>query len=79
MARFSLDGVLGAFALSKNIIIITIGLAIGAMFVRSLTRYVGGKTHLEQISLFGTRRTLGDWGFGGYNADFKLPRKYLKC
>lgn len=36
-ASFSLDGVLGAFALSKDIIIITIGLAIGAMFVRSLT------------------------------------------
>ena len=36
-ASFSLDGVLGAFALSKDIVIITIGLAIGAMFVRSLT------------------------------------------
>ena len=36
-ASFSLDGVLGAFALSHDIIIITIGLAIGAIFVRSLT------------------------------------------
>lgn len=36
-ASFSLDGVLGAFALSNDILIITIGLAIGAMFVRSLT------------------------------------------
>lgn len=36
-ASFSLDGVLGAFALSKDIVIITIGLFIGAMFVRSLT------------------------------------------
>jgi len=36
-ASFSLDGVLGAFALSHDIVIITIGLAIGAMFVRSLT------------------------------------------
>lgn len=36
-ASFSLDGVLGAFALSKDVLIITIGLAIGAMFVRSLT------------------------------------------
>lgn len=36
-ASFSLDGVLGAFALSSDILIITIGLAIGAMFVRSLT------------------------------------------
>ena len=36
-ASFSLDGVLGAFALSHDIVIITIGLAIGALFVRSLT------------------------------------------
>ena len=36
-ASFSLDGVLGAFALSRDILIITIGLSIGAMFVRSLT------------------------------------------
>ena len=36
-ASFSLDGVLGAFALSNDVLIITIGLAIGAMFVRSLT------------------------------------------
>ncbi len=36
-ASFSLDGVLGAFALSSDVVIITIGLAIGAMFVRSLT------------------------------------------
>jgi len=36
-ASFSLDGVLGAFALSKDILIITVGLSIGAMFVRSLT------------------------------------------
>lgn len=36
-ASFSLDGVLGAFALSNDVLIITMGLAIGAMFVRSLT------------------------------------------
>lgn len=36
-ASFSLDGVLGAFALSQDIVVISIGLAIGAMFVRSLT------------------------------------------
>ena len=42
-ASFSLDGVLGAFALSKDILIITIGLFIGAMFVRSLTIMLGEK------------------------------------
>ncbi len=51
-ASFSLDGVLGAFAISKDIIIICIGLAIGAMFVRSLTIYmVDMKTLKEFIYL----------------------------
>ena len=36
-ASFSFDGVIGAFALSKNIFIIALWLGIGAMFVRSLT------------------------------------------
>ncbi|MGE4457240.1 MAG: DUF475 domain-containing protein [Arcobacteraceae bacterium] len=37
---FSLDGVLGAFAVTQNIVIIMLGLAIGAMAVRSLTIYM---------------------------------------
>lgn len=36
-ASFSFDGVIGAFALSTNLIIIALGLGIGAMFVRSMT------------------------------------------
>ncbi len=36
-ASFSFDGVIGAFALSNNMIIIAIGLSVGAMFVRSMT------------------------------------------
>ena len=36
-ASFSFDGVIGAFALSNNMLIIAIGLSIGAMFVRSMT------------------------------------------
>ena len=47
-ASFSLDGVLGSFAISKDIIIITIGLAIGAMFVRSLTLLLVEKRTLTQ-------------------------------
>ncbi len=48
-ASFSLDGVLGAFALSKDVLIITIGLAIGAMFVRSLTIMLVEKKTLTQF------------------------------
>jgi len=36
-ASFSFDGVLGAFAITNDIVIITLGLAIGAMFVRNMT------------------------------------------
>ena len=36
----SLDGVLGAFAITNQIILITIGLGIGALWVRSLTVYM---------------------------------------
>ncbi len=47
-ASFSLDGVLGSFAISKDIIIISIGLAIGAMFVRSLTIFMVDMKTLKQ-------------------------------
>lgn len=36
-SSFSFDGVIGAFAISNNMFVIALGLAIGAMFVRSMT------------------------------------------
>ena len=36
-ASFSFDGVIGAFALTTNILLIAIGLGIGAMYVRAMT------------------------------------------
>jgi len=36
-ATFSFDGVIGAFAITKELLVIAIGLGVGAMFVRSLT------------------------------------------
>lgn len=39
-ASFSLDGVIGAFAISTNIVLIMIGLGAGALWVRSLTVYL---------------------------------------
>jgi hypothetical protein len=36
-ASFSFDGVIGAFALTQNLLLIAIGLGIGAMYVRSMT------------------------------------------
>jgi hypothetical protein len=39
-ASFSFDGVIGAFAITKDVVIIMLGLAIGAIFVRSMTVYL---------------------------------------
>jgi len=44
---FSLDGVVGAFAISKDVVIIMLGLGVGAMFVRSLTIYLVHKNTLK--------------------------------
>ena len=47
-ASFSFDGVIGAFAITKDIVIIMIGLGIGAMFVRSITIYLVEKETLSE-------------------------------
>lgn len=39
-ASFSFDGVVAAFAITKNVLLIAAGLGIGAIFVRSLTVYL---------------------------------------
>ncbi|MDE7173348.1 MAG: DUF475 domain-containing protein [Helicobacter sp.] len=48
-ASFSLDGVIGAFALSNNVFVIMLGLAIGAFYVRSLTIYFVEKKTLSEF------------------------------
>lgn len=48
-ASFSFDGVIAAFALTNNIFIIMLGLAIGAMFVRSITLHMVNKGTLSQF------------------------------
>jgi hypothetical protein len=46
-ASFSFDGVIGAFAITNDVVVIMLGLAIGAMFVRSMTIYLVEKGTLE--------------------------------
>jgi hypothetical protein len=46
-ASFSFDGVVGAFAITNDIIIIMLGLAIGAMAVRCLTVYLVNEGTLD--------------------------------
>jgi hypothetical protein len=47
-ASFSFDGVIGAFALSNNMIVIALGLSIGAIFVRSMTVHLVKKGTLAE-------------------------------
>lgn len=56
-ASFSFDGVIGAFALSNNMIIIALGLSVGAMFVRSMT------IHLVRIGTLAQYRYLEHGAF----------------
>ena len=46
-ASFSFDGVIGAFAITNDVVIIMLGLAIGAIFVRSMTVYLVEKGTLD--------------------------------
>lgn len=56
-ASFSFDGVIGAFALSNNMIVIALGLSVGAMFVRSMT------IHLVQTGTLAQYRYLEHGAF----------------
>lgn len=47
-ASFSFDGVNAAFAVSSNIILIAIGLGIGALFIRTLTVYLVNQGTLNE-------------------------------
>jgi hypothetical protein len=47
-ASFSFDAVIGAFALSNNMVVIALGLSIGAMFVRSMTLMLVRKGTLSE-------------------------------
>lgn len=48
-SAFSLDGVIGAFALTSNLFIIMIGLGIGAYFVRSMTIFFVKENTLTEL------------------------------
>jgi hypothetical protein len=52
-ASFSFDGVIGAFALSTNVLIIMAGLGIGALFVRSMTVFLVRGGHLDELPHLG--------------------------
>jgi len=47
-ASFSFDGVIGAFAISNSLFVISAGLGIGALYIRSLTLYLVHKGTLAE-------------------------------
>ncbi|MDR2365829.1 MAG: DUF475 domain-containing protein [Zoogloeaceae bacterium] len=47
-ASFSFDGVIGAFAITRDVVVIMLGLGIGAMFVRSLTVHLVRRGTLDE-------------------------------
>ncbi len=61
-ASFSLDGTIGAFAISTDLALILTGLSLGALFIRSLTVMLSREKALDQlIDLSGARRPLRHW------------------
>jgi hypothetical protein len=48
-ASFSFDGVIGAFAITEDVVIIMLGLAIGAMYVRSMTIFLVRQGTLDKF------------------------------
>lgn len=75
-ASFSFDGVIGAFALSNNMVIIALGLSVGAIFVRSIT------IHLVQTGTLAQYRYLEHGAFWAiivlgaimlFSAKFHIP------
>jgi hypothetical protein len=72
-ASFSFDGVIGAFAISSNVLVIAAGLGIGALFVRSMTVY------LVRQGTLGEYRYLehgAHWAIGALAAILLLELKF---
>jgi len=72
-ASFSFDGVIGAFAISTNVLVIAAGLGIGAVFVRSMTVY------LVRNGTLGEYRYLehgAHWAIGALAAILLLELKF---
>ena len=64
-ASFSFDGVLGAFAITQDVILIAIGLGVGALWVRSLTLFMVERSvlHAYRYLEHGAHYTIGVLAF----------------
>lgn len=64
-ASFSLDGTIGAFAITTNLGLIIIGLGLGALFIRSLTLMLTRERALDELVFLehGAHYAIGALGF----------------
>jgi hypothetical protein len=72
-ASFSFDGVVGAFAITSDPIVIAIGLGIGAMFIRSLTVFLVRKGTLAEY-VYLEHGAL--WAIGALSVVLLITMKY---
>jgi hypothetical protein len=72
-ASFSFDGVIGAFAITQKVLLIAVGLGIGAMFVRSLTVYLV-RTHT--LSKYCYLEHGAYWAIGFLSVCLLISEKY---
>ena len=72
-ASFSFDGVIGAFAITTDVLVIAAGLGIGALFVRSMTVYLVRQGTLAQYRYL---EHGAHWAIGALAACLLLELKY---
>jgi hypothetical protein len=72
-ASFSFDGVVGAFALTSNLLIIALGLGAGAMFVRAFTLLMVDR---DTLNTFRYLEHGAFWAIGGLAAIMLLGVEY---
>lgn len=60
-ASFSFDGVIGAFAISTDIIVIAIGLGLGAIYIRTMTVHL---VHKGTLSMYRYLESGAHWAIG---------------
>lgn len=71
-ASFSLDGVVGAFAVTTDVVVILIGLAVGALFVRTLTVHLVRRGTLDEYVYL---EHGAHWGIGALGAIMLLSMR----
>lgn len=79
-ASFSFDGVIGAFAVTKDVILIAAGLGVGALWVRSMTLYI---VHRKVLNTYRYLEHAAHYVIGALAATlllgifFEIPEMYV--